>query len=259
MAELLKVNVTRKELDEGIIPQNMVLCETYYHTEGAKTKGGIIYGINTDLLYNESDNVDDKSAHNADMQEVSFRVVKLPTRLYFNPDDKDKSMQWETEQELYEEDIVWCNLIESANAITLMCEGKEYRLLPYQDLICAKREIWVDKWSLPQKKKTIVIMLNGYLLCEQIMKESLSTLDVISQDNVDITKGRVAYFGSLNKSYIREDLTDFVDLEKGDVVLFERRTIPYLLERQKYASQFDSEKLYWVVQRSRIIAVIERA
>jgi hypothetical protein len=256
MSELLKHNVSKKELDKGIIPQNMVLCETYYHTEGAKTKGGIIYGINTDLLYNESDNVDDKSAHNADMQEVSFRVVKLPTRLYFNPDDKDKSMQWETEQELYEEDIVWCNLIESANAITLMCEGKEYRLLPYQDLICAKREIWVDKWA--GTKKTVVVMLNGYVLCEQEMKVQLSELDVISAAEVEPTKGKIAYYGSLNKSYLREDLIDFVDLREGDIVLFDRRVPPVLLERQKYASQFDSEKLYWFIQRCRIVAVIER-
>jgi hypothetical protein len=256
MAELLKISVTRKELDEGIIPQNQVLCHAYYDNTDMKTKSGIIIGVNKELIYNESDNPADDSAHAADFAEVSLRVYKLPQKLYYNPEDKDNSMPWETEMEICEDDIIFTNTIEALNAVTLVCEGELYKLIPYQDIICAKREIWADKWK--GIKKTVVEMFNGYVLCEQVHKESLSEFDVTSADKIDPTKGEIAYYGSLNKSYIREDLCDFVDLRKGDIVLFDRKVPPFLLERQKYASQFDSEKLYWVVQRSRIVAVISR-
>jgi hypothetical protein len=259
MAELLKINISRKELDEGIIPANHVLCLMHYDNTDAKTKSGIIFGVNKTLTYGDADNLDDDSSHAADLAEVSMIAYKLPQKLYYNPDDRENSMPWETEMEICEEDQVFTNTIEALNAVTLVCEGKNYKLIPYQDLICAKREIWVDKWSVPQKKKTIVIMLNGYILCEQEMKVQLSELDVISADEIDLAKGKVAYYGSLNKSYIREDLIDFVDLREGDVVVFDRRVPPFLLERQRYASQFSSEKLYWATQRCRITVVIERA
>ena len=253
MAELLKILVTRKELDEGIIPQNQVLCHAYYDNTDMKTKSGIIIGVNKELTYNESDNPADDSAHAADFAEVSLRVYKLPQKLYYNPEDKDNSMPWETDMELEVGDLVWTNTIEALNAVTLVCEDELYKLVPYQDLIVARR--YVKENSIPE---LWTICLNGHVLCEQVHKESLSEFDVTSADKIDPTKGKIAYYGSLNKSYIREDLCDFVYLRKGDIVLFDRKVPPFLLERQKYASQFDSEKLYWVVQRSRIVAVISR-
>jgi len=258
MTQLLKIEVTKEQLTNGIVPQNYVLCLVHYTNEGAKTKSGIIYGVNKELTYADSDNPDDDSAHAADLAEVSMVAYKLPEKLYFNSEDKDRSMPWETEMEICEDDIIFTNTIEALNAVTLVCEGKLYKLIPYQDIICAKREIWVDKWTVPPKKKTVVEMFNGYVLCEQVHRESLSEFDVTSADKIDPAKGKIAYYGSLNKSYLREDLVDFVDLRKGDIVLFDRKVPPFLLERQKYSSQFDSEKLYWVVQRSRIVGVIKR-
>jgi hypothetical protein len=252
MAELLKIEVTRSELEKGIIPANHVLCHMYYTSEGAKTRAGIIYGINTDLIYADSDNPDDESSHAADMAEVSLVVVKCPEKLYFNPKD-DKSMPWETTMELKIGDTVWTNTIEALNAVTLVCEGEFYKILPYQDLYCARR--YVKENSIPE---LWTIMLNGYVLCSQIHKESTHVLDVTSKDKIDLTRGIVEFLGKPNKRYLNPEVYDFLPLEKGDEVLFNKKSPPFLLERQKFSSKFDSEKLYWVVQRRNINAVLNR-
>jgi co-chaperonin GroES (HSP10) len=253
MAELLKINVTRKELDEGTIPTNQVLCEMFYQSEGAKTKLGIVYGINTDLTYADSENPDDNSAHAADMAEVALRIYKLPQKLYYNPDDTNKSMSWDTDMELKVGDTVWTNPIDALNAVTLVCEGKLYKFIPYADLIVARRIVFEN--SIPE---VWTIMLNGYVLCEQVNKKSLSELDVTSEDKVDPTKGIVAYIGKPNKRYLNDAYVDFLDLKVGDEVLFDKRYSPILLERQLYASKFDSEKLYVVVPRRKIAMVINK-
>jgi hypothetical protein len=255
MAELLKVEITRQDLVDGEIPANMVLCEEIFSAEGAKTKSGIIYGVNTDINYG-SDDLDDKTSHPADMAQVALRVYKLPEKLYFNPDDPDKSMPWETDMELWEDDFVWTNIIETLNAITLVCEGVNYKLIPYSDIIIARREYWVNKWV--NKKAAKVFTINGYILCTQIMKEKLSDLDIISTEKIDMTKGKVAFLGEPNKRYVRPEYTDFEDLQVGDTVLWDKKYIPYLLERQTYASKFDENKLYWVVPRRRIVMVLNR-
>ena len=255
MAELLKIEVTKAELEKGIIPANHVLCHMYYMSEGAKTRTGIIYGINTDLIYADSDNPDDDSSHAADMVEVSLVVVKCPEKLYFNPED-EKSMPWETEMDIDEDDVIFTNTIEALNAVTLVCEGEYYKIIPYQDIYCAKRDIWVDKWV--GTKKTVVVMFNGYVLCSQIHKDSLSDLDVTSEDKIDTTRGIIEFLGEPNKRYLNPEVYDFLPLEKGDEVLFNKKSPPFLLERQKYSSKFDSEQLYWVIQRRNINAVLNR-
>jgi hypothetical protein len=57
---------------------------------------------------------------------------------------------------------------------------------------------------------------------------------------------------------MREGISDFKDLRVGDIVLFSNRVPPFFLERQKFASKFDSTKLYLVAQRRNIIAVLKR-
>jgi hypothetical protein len=256
MAELLKITVTRKELDEGIIPTNQVLCHAYYDNTNLKTKSGIIIGVNKELTYADSDNPDDDSAHAADLAEVSLKVYKLPQKLYFNSEDKDKSMPWETDIEICEEDIIFTNTIEALNAVTLVCEGELYKLIPYSDIYCAKREVWVDKWK--GTKKTVVEMFNGYVLCTLKNKESLSEFDVISQDKLDKSKGTIAYIGEPPKAYLVPEYTHIEDLRVGDEVLFSQKSAPFALERQKYSSKFDENQIYYVVHRKDIVAVLNR-
>ena len=269
MAELLTTKVSRKELDEGIIPQNFVLCLIDYDNENLKTKGGLLIGFNKDVNYGTGE-PNDTSSRPADLAEVSCIVYKLPARLYFNPDDPNKSMPWDCDMDLQVGDHVWTNPIEALNAIGMECESKVYRLLPYQDLYCAKRTIQlpgnisvkdiIDIWKqtgdllYPANSINAVIMLNGYVLCEQIHKESLSVLDVTTQEQIDTTKGKIAYLGKQNRRYLSNELCDFENLSVGDVVLFDKKYKPFLLERTLYASKFSQDKLYWVVPRRRIVA-----
>ena len=255
MAELLKIDVTKSELENGVLPQNAVLCEQFYTSEGATTKSGIIYGVNTDLTYA---NPDEPTAdfHASSMAEVAMKVVKLPKELYFNPED-EKSMPWKTEMELCEDDLVFSNPMEVLNAITLVCEGKNYKILPYHELICAKREIWVDKWSVPQKKETIVVMLNGYTLCTEIKKKSLSELDVTSGDKYEADRAIVSFLGSPNEAYLNPTYTEFTgELNVGDTILFDKKYRKIYLERVLYASKFSTEQLFLVVPRRRIACVL---
>jgi len=262
MAELLKIEVTKRELSEGILPQNHVLCEMFYTSEGAKTKSGIVYGVLPDLTYADADNPDDDSSHAADLAETCARVVKCPQKLYFDPED-EKGMNWETDMALEVGDKVWTNPIESQNATCLICEGKIYKILPYSDLYCAKRwtEITGTSGGFNQSGYFYdgkVVMLNGFVLCRLKNKESISELDVTSEDKVYKDRGIVTYLGEPNKRYRTDDHIDFIDLKVGDEVLFDKKYAPFLLERQKYASRFDENNLYWVVPRRRIFAVINR-
>jgi len=266
MAELLKTEVTRKELEEGVIPQNHVLCEMFYSAEGQATKSGIIYGFNKDLTYQAKDDPNDTSSHIADIAETCARVVKTPKELYFNPED-EKSMPWDCDIELCEGDLIWTNPIETLNAICMVCEGVVYKLIPYQDIYCAKvdreRFMGIKEWhgNSPEpmwQKIEGVIMLNGYCLCEQIPRPKLSDLDISSGDTIDKTKGIVAYIGKPNRAHQRPEYSDFIDLRIGDEVLFDKKYTPFLLERQLYSARFSQDKLYWCIPRRRISMVLNR-
>jgi len=74
-----KITLTKAELDRAEIPTNHILVKLLYHSEGLKTKGGIVAGFNTDDTF-----VGDTS-HPADVCEVYAEVVKVPQKLYFNP------------------------------------------------------------------------------------------------------------------------------------------------------------------------------
>lgn len=261
MPELLKKTVTRDELDNGIVLNNTVLCEAFYTSEGAKTKAGIVYGFNTDLTYNAGDDPNDKTSWVADLAETCMRVYKVPQKLYFNPED-GKSMDWETGQELQEGDLVWSNPIEALNAITLVCEGKLYKLIPYQDIYVAKRHRWYSSAGILGDMDTVdtdIICLNGFVLCKEVHKESLSYLDVTTEDKIDMTKGIVAYYGKPNARYRFPEHSDFQDLQKDDLILYDKKASPFLLERTSYANKFsDNGELYYVVQRRYISAVLKR-
>jgi hypothetical protein len=221
-----------------------------------KTKSGIIVGVNKDLLYSDADNLNDDSAHDADMAEVSMVAYKLPEKLYFNSEDKEKSMPWQTEIEICEDDEIFTNTIDSLNAVTLVCEGKNYKLISYQDIYCAKREYWLNKFA--GTKKTSIHMFNGYVLVTLTNKESISEFDITSQDKLDKTKGTIAYIGEPPKAYLIPEYTHIEDLKVGDEVLFNPKAGIFPLERQTYASKFSDKQIYYVVHRKNINAVLNR-
>ncbi len=252
MAETLKQRLTKKELDEGVIPQNQVLVEMLYSSEGLKSKGGLLVGFLPDTEWD-----DETTSHKADIAEIWARVYRLPERLYFKKDDP-ASMPWDCDMELQEDDCVWFNTIESYNAIEIECEDKHFRLIPYQDIYCAKREVYVDKWAYPKPtKKTVVVMLNGYVLCKPVYIQTSHEL-AIDDKKEDKTRGIVAFVGNPNRQYQNDDYVDFVDLRVGDEVVFNPNSPVFRLERQSYLAQFDGDNLYNVIQRRRIGFVAKR-
>lgn len=241
MPKRYRTRISREELDDSIIPVNHVLVEMQYSAVGAKTKSGIIYGFDVDEQYQGED------AHAADCAEVWGIVVKVPQKLYFNPDDENNSMPWDCEMELQEGDRVWFSALESKNSVELECEGKVYKSIPYMDCFVAIRDM-----------SGKVIMLNSYVLCTPLKKESLSSLDTISKDKIDMTKGIIAFCGNPVKRYLREQYCDLPDLREGDMVQFDAKTPLYYLERKGYTATFDGDNLYWVVQRRRIVMILNR-
>lgn len=223
--------------------------------EGKKTKGGIIIGHNEDSVYE-----DETTNWEADICEVAAKVYKLPERLYFNKKDINHSMPWDYDYEigidLAEGDEAWYSPLESRNAVTVVCEGKGYKLIPFQDLWVAKRESWVNKWA--GTKKEVIIPLNGYVIIEPVFKINDSPLAVEKKGEMDKTKGIVRFCGKPNRAYINEGYVDFQDLQEGDKVLFNPGTPLIPLERQKYNAHFIGEELFFVVQRRRIAMVLER-
>jgi hypothetical protein len=166
-------------------------------------------------------------------------------------------MPWETECDLIEGDLVWSDTIEVKNAITLECEDELYKIIPYEFLYVAKRELWVDKWK--GTKKTVVLCLNGFVLMSEVHKKSLSKLDVTTADKVEPDKGIIRYLGTPNKRYKHPDFIDFQNLQEGDLVLLDKKASPFKLERTSYNNMFsETGEIFLVVQRRRINMVIER-
>jgi hypothetical protein len=165
-------------------------------------------------------------------------------------------MDWETDMELGEGDTVWFSLLESKNSVQIECEGIIYKSIPYSDCYCYKREIWVDKWA--GTKKTVVGVLNGYVLCQPCFKPQLSVLDHLSAETEDKTRGVIKFVGSPLKTFLRPEYSQILDLRVGDEVLFDPKTALFALERFSYTAEFDNGKKYYVVPRRRISMILNR-
>jgi len=278
-----RIELTREELERAEIPLNHVLIEMVHTSEGAKSKGGVIIGFNLDTTYAEEDN-----SWVADLAECYGLVHKVPKALYFNPDDP-LSMDWETDMELQVSDMVWFSIMESKNSPEIICEKTLYKSVPYADCYVAKRRNWalnilnlpshispkdvIKAWNesgqfLYKYKKTnqpditeltpIIIPLNGYVLCEILYNTKISSLDVLSEEMVDKTKGRVKFVGEPPKRYLRKEYCHVEELQVGDEVLFDNPAAVFLLERTKSLAAFDGDNLYWCVPRRRISLILNK-
>lgn len=238
-----QIELSKEELLRAEIPVNHVLVKLIHKSEGLKTRGGITIGFNTDTTYASDEK--DSSSHPADTAEVYGIVVKTPKSLYFNKEDRANSMDWDIEMELMVGDYVWFSVLESKNATEVVCEGITYRSIPYQDCYVAKRN-------------ETVIALNGYVLLEPCFCPVLGDLDHLSKKTIDMTRGIIKFVGTPPNAYIRENFSHIDDLRVGDEVLFEKRTPLFYLERTPSIATFMGNTQFWVTQRRRIVAIINR-
>ncbi len=238
MAETIRIELTRKELEGGILPLNHVMVEMTHSNDFKKTDKGIIVGLPQRGTYANSNN-----ALCADMQEVWGVVYKVPEKLFYDENSFD-SMDWETDMEVQIGDLVWMALIDSANSHSIICEEKEYKIIPYQELYVAKR---TDR----------VIPLNGYILCQTVNMKKISELDVTSEEKIDKTKAVVRFVGNPNKRYKTKGYVDHLNLMAGDEISLDKWPLLFL-ERKKEFASFDGDNLYIVVPRQKVSMVTKR-
>jgi len=232
------------------------MVEAEISAEGKQTKGGVVIGHSEDVTFYSSEE-SSKNAWEADLAQVCAPVYKLPQKLYYNPQDLNSSMPWDCDMELRVGDRVWFSVLESRNAVSVICEGKAYKLIPYRDCYVTKRRNLKTNITRYYSDAYDKICLNGFILLEPIYVKNTSPF-AIDSETIDMTRGIVRYAGKPNREYIFEQYCDFPVLENGDEVLLAPKTALTYLERKSYLAQFDGDKQYWVVQRRRVSMVLSK-
>jgi co-chaperonin GroES (HSP10) len=196
---------------------------------GNPTSTEKIGGLFIDTTYKPEDHV-----------EIINEVIAVPDHLKFN--------EWETEMQLKVGDKVWVNRLTILKAEKIYAggvSGTTYLHVPYEKIILAKRG---DE----------IIMLNGNILLEPILKDQLKSDTIIllpqfAQVEEYQDRGIVRFIGIPNKRYTEEHHSDDdINISIGDKVLLGR----------KYNSKLESsyhEEIgnYLITQRRYIIAKME--
>ncbi len=245
MPKRYRVKLSKEEFDNGKVPSNHVIVELLRVEEDAVTHGGIAMG-----MYEDDTWEDEEETHPADIASVVGIVRKVPEYLTFG--ERDGDMPWETDMELREGDTVWFNMLESKNANEIVVDKKVLRALPYRDIYVSKR---IARYSWDGIPEYEVIMLNGFVLLEQIPIPKMSELDYLDH-GVYVDRGKVRYFGKPNKRYTNPMYNDSLPIKEGDTVFIQAGYVPFPLERRAYFSIFEKNKLFYVIQRRRLIFAI---
>ena len=222
--------------------RNQVLVRRVYDNLEDTTPAGIIKAV------------DPSFRPNVHADRIS-EVVMVPEGLYYYPPmykykQATESIDWDTDMELRVGDIVWHTFMELSDTynIKVRDSGELYKLLRYEDFYLAKRG-------------EELIMLNGYVLCEEVLRDRLGALDVLERE-VDTTLGRVALLGNRNRAYrIRggaKDLDGNDILKVGDIIVKRNPKVHIRLEEDVHAKFPLEKKMYFIIQRRDIFAVIDK-
>jgi co-chaperonin GroES (HSP10) len=159
--------------------------------------------------------------------------MAVPDHLKFN--------DWETEMELKVGDQVWVNYLAIIKGERVMVGDQTYILVPYEKIILTKKEDTIK-------------MLNGYVLIEPVLEETLQSgiITLLKTTKQASMRGIVRHMGTPNKRYSDESHTDDIDIKIGDMVGL----------RHGYHSKLESSYHqvigdYWVVQRRNIVAAFD--
>ena len=229
--EIQKIRLSKEEFDHGKIAyaSNLVMVEV--EKGELRSAGGVVLGFSDDIQYAEG-----KDNHIANVAKTHGRIVKIPANLCFEENNPNRSA-WRTQIEVEEGDEVWYSPLSATNCTEVFVEDKIYKMIRYGDLFVAKRG-------------TRIICLNGYCIVEKVHRKNLGSLDSLSDDVIDPTRGIIRYLGRPNEEYFNKVYTDDIDVNVGDEVLFTKDNYPIPLEVFKYNSTFDdSGKEYWATQR----------
>ena len=212
------------------------------------TPSGINVGFNENVQYAEGED-----NHIANCATTNGVIVKQVEKLYYHRTDVVRSMSWKTTLETKIGDTVFFHHLASKNCSEIDVEGVIHKVICYEDLLVAKRDIRMSEFD--GKKRQEVICLNGNVILQEVFKDKLSWLD-ISEPEVDKFKGIVKYNGSDNEEYQAREVADFTGLKVGEFVMVDERSYPFYLERSRWNSEFDQGNQYLVSQKRHINAVI---
>ena len=150
------------------------------------------------------------------------------------------SMRWKTEIELEVGDTVWMNHL-TVQDYQFQYNTKEYKIVRYEDIVCAKRG---DE----------VVMVNGYILCRPIVEKKKALL--YEREERVVEQAEVEYVGKPNVEYQDPRRTDY-EVNVGDRILFDKKDLGKVrfLEGD-YFLRFDG-KPHIVVQRYMAAAVLD--
>jgi len=255
MPKRYQIELTKEELERTKIPLNHILVKMLHSSEGAKSKGGVVVGFLVDDTFENDD------GHAASLAEVYGEVFRVPDKLFFDPDDP-KSLDVDVDMELQVGDTVWFDIMEAKNSCEFLCGNTLFKSIPYYACYVAKRTREMkpvpDEGMIKSIKTESIICLNGYVLLSPINLPQISPLDVISEDQIDKTRGIIAFIGNAPKAYLRDEYSHIEDLKVGDEVILDKKTPIVWLERTVALARFDNDNLYFVVPRRKISMVINR-
>jgi len=255
-----------------ISSRNQVLVKTLDKNEDSRTPSGIYKVGDTDF---------NPAKHANRISEV----IMVPDTLYYGLTwhkvypKASESMPWRTDMELQVGDIIWHDYMNSLNCAVIDVDDErdeQYKLLNYYDIYVAKREVdirnvsrkltgaginylWGCHYIEENNRGYQIIPLNGYVLCEEVLEERKSSMDVLEK-HVDQRFGRVAFMGKKNYGYRRErirkppvemDFDGDMDLTPGDIIVKKNPKIHIMLEDPVHC-RFNGDTLYFVIQRKDI-------
>jgi len=229
------VKIDKKDLERLKPLNNFVLIKTIADVEKLKTPSGI-------YLVSPNAKIWDEARH---ANRIGL-VVSTPDILTYKSKTNKYAMDWDTDMELKVGDVVWYSYFDDLNCQWYICEGEEYKLIPYGNCYVAKREYRGD---------VDTICLNGYILCEDVYAKPVSDLQV--KTKIDNRLGKVAYVGNRNKEYKIYKYNDCADVNVGDIIIKRDKRVRILLEDEYYAS-FDDKKIFWVIQRKDIMGIMSQ-
>jgi hypothetical protein len=243
--ENFRTTLTKEEFDRYDVHYPSNLCIVQMPPEHDITISGIKINFNENVLYAEGE-----GSHVADCADVFGSVVRTVDRLYYKRNDTKYSMSWQTTVEIQRGDVVWFNHLISKNCCEILVDDTLYKVIPYEDLMVARR----DGLSQDERGEQI-IPLNGNVILEEVYHKSISEFDILPKE-VDMFKGIVRFNGSDNTEYQSKGIADFKGLKEGDLVMLEKNSYPFYLERSKWNSNFDDGKQYLCCQKRHVIAVL---
>jgi hypothetical protein len=244
-----RIKLTQKEFDAFDVhyPSNLVIVQM--PPEKDIEVAGIKVNFNPDTLYAEGE-----SSHPADMAPVMGTIVKQVEKLYYNRKDTERTMSWKTSLETLVGDTVWFHHLISKNCSEIEVNKIVYKVIPYEDLFLSVRYVdYPDEFGGIDFAK-IITPLNGNILLKEVFIPKLSQFDV-TPDTVDPTRGIVAYNGSDNQEY-QTGGADLSGLAKGDMVVINKNSYIFYLERSKYNSNFGDGERYICIQKKHLDAKI---